>query len=822
MGRVKDIFSKSGRKAPQDVARFASLDGPVLKPLNEINTVPEASSPPTRGMSMLSSRGLPPLLDHSQWSFSAEQPRGPLDYYEHSTDSGFANNGEVAQPPAEYISEVNGIPSPPVVGNHSTQSNMHGRHPQQVSSSQQRFDSTPHRKGRFHQRPVTTPDLSETNDTLPLVDEPEFHHIFEDSTSYLRIGELHGESIDHTQGQRGLEQGQSPPNPGYAEHCSSGQINPTHPAILTPGQSLDPGDSLNVIDKRPQHPQGPVTQSEEYHVSNRTAITARSGQALTPQSMSFFHGTHNSRQTPSSRTYILNNELNANHGAHVNPTIAPQAYLPMTLAQQPTSTSQTTADSVSTRPPRSESRTGNLPAPIEEFQNGPSEELLMDDGSAPNCVASDEESEEMEIVQRTNSNEQNPTSPRWRDSLKQSSSKMWPSKGKKQSTSTNSTEHGVTSQRDADKRIRHYLKGKKVSKRKPGLDWLSTLIVWVDEELAENAEKERDNFQNERKKLHKRSGGCEDAEKDLKDKISHISNLEANLKAADSKINELSNRNHNIAYNLRQEISEHQKVRRNYDDLKYESGNLQRSLNNANANLAQNRDVMGQLESERARLYNQQMELEKKYRQDLAKVEGAARDAKDQLNRKIDSLLRQHKDEMAAAKLQAEERENAKAVEFTQLLEQKDNAHRVERDAMSSTIASQNKRIAAYNTGDYKVISDQTFSITFQTLSQQINKLVHCVPRPESYSAEEPLDPTNFLARNNHQGTRHWPKFVRSICWQIVTRGFFHFPLGFGALGSQGEGYDILFTIYQAQARPSPEGKLIFGGSECFYIDKLP
>jgi hypothetical protein len=97
--------------------------------------------------------------------------------------------------------------------------------------------------------------------------------------------------------------------------------------------------------------------------------------------------------------------------------------------------------------------------------------------------------------------------------------------------------------------------------------------------------------------------------------------------------------------------------------------------------------------------------------------------------------------------------------------------------------------------------------MAFSQLSQKIKDLVIHVPRPaDNYVIVEHLDPNNYLGRTSRQGSRNWPKFVRYICWQVVLRGFFQYPLGFGVFGDEGEGQDELFQFYRLLAKPSPDG----------------
>ncbi|KAK3687823.1 hypothetical protein B0T22DRAFT_479106 [Podospora appendiculata] len=113
-------------------------------------------------------------------------------------------------------------------------------------------------------------------------------------------------------------------------------------------------------------------------------------------------------------------------------------------------------------------------------------------------------------------------------------------------------------------------------------------------------------------------------------------------------------------------------------------------------------------------------------------------------------------------------------------------------------------RIASYSHGSSAAISDQTFHLTLESISQKLSNIASYVPRPENHLFDPDLDPTNFLGRNSQQGSRVWPRFVRSVCWSVILRGFFHYPLGFGVFGTQGDGYLQLSHLYEDFSAASP------------------
>ncbi|KAK2779586.1 hypothetical protein CKAH01_02934 [Colletotrichum kahawae] len=156
---------------------------------------------------------------------------------------------------------------------------------------------------------------------------------------------------------------------------------------------------------------------------------------------------------------------------------------------------------------------------------------------------------------------------------------------------------------------------------------------------------------------------------------------------------------------------------------------------------------------------------------------------------------------------------HASMIEETQLRhaeilsQMEDNHGKVVKD-LSSKIASKDSRIASYSSnGNYKPIHDSVFRQTLQSLSQQVKNLTLHVPRTDNITMGTDLDRTGYLGRSAQQKSRGWQNLVISICWDVIIRGFFAFPLGFGSLGSQGEGFQMLVKFYQVFARPDPDDK---------------
>ncbi|KAK3324532.1 hypothetical protein B0T19DRAFT_232001 [Cercophora scortea] len=226
------------------------------------------------------------------------------------------------------------------------------------------------------------------------------------------------------------------------------------------------------------------------------------------------------------------------------------------------------------------------------------------------------------------------------------------------------------------------------------------------------------------------------------------------------------------------------------------------------ANLAATEANLGEFQ----RAWDQQMIYHKQFEQDLQALEEQNR---------IGELQRQQ--------LQAE-----KLDEFNRLMYERErdmDAMQREMERLRSDyedkLANQNRtlqeeikeykvRIASYSHGSSAAISDQTFHITLESVAQKLSNIASYVPRPENHLFDSDLDPTNFLGRNSQQGSRVWPRFVRSVCWSVILRGFFQYPLGFGVFGTQGDGYFHLSYLYEDYAVQSPNDP----GTLCIPNDK--
>ena len=124
------------------------------------------------------------------------------------------------------------------------------------------------------------------------------------------------------------------------------------------------------------------------------------------------------------------------------------------------------------------------------------------------------------------------------------------------------------------------------------------------------------------------------------------------------------------------------------------------------------------------------------------------------------------------------------------------------------TIDRQNRQIASYSkSADYTPIDDAFFNRALRNLIVEVNQLASKIPHPRTLDFDRGLDPTKCLERNSVRRDWIWPRFVRSLCWQILLRGFFSLPLGFGALGVHGEGHRRLNDILELVAQRRVDGE---------------
>lgn len=180
------------------------------------------------------------------------------------------------------------------------------------------------------------------------------------------------------------------------------------------------------------------------------------------------------------------------------------------------------------------------------------------------------------------------------------------------------------------------------------------------------------------------------------------------------------------------------------------------------------------------------------------------KEERDQAESRIATMSQDHRKTIERMGAESKEKDARHEILMMELQQKHDDAM----DTQKRTLQDLRRHMANYsNTGSYTAISDDEIRGHFQLLTRRINNLIKWVPRPQTYALEEHLDPNGFLTRNSQQGGRNWPKFVRSVCWRSIMRGFYCRQLGFGAFGNDGEGFEALDHLRQLFALPDPQGK---------------
>jgi hypothetical protein len=424
---------------------------------------------------------------------------------------------------------------------------------------------------------------------------------------------------------------------------------------------------------------------------------------------------------------------------------------------------------------------------------------------------------------------------------------------------------------NADRRIQKLLRPYGVEQELDGTDdWLSTLLVWVPQQLKakdgnllsqyqhvggrlqeleqvyqiEKMESERriqlqtvalenatlkQNLAEQKDLADRHLWDLQNCRADLDDATEVTDRLAAENKHAKAELRGLNDVNVEAQKAIADKDKEISRLKRSYKSLQMAKDHLeseytklgqwasQRERELEVAHRSREQQLAATLDAERADHKGALQSLEGSHRQIVQDLEAdherilQSRDAShwqaiEELNSshhsKVQGLQRELDGEME--RHQQEQRDLQQKMDKIQaevdtVLEQKTAKYK-------GRIATLERQMASWNTGNYTPIPDSTFGLSLQTISQQVSNLNIYVPRPEAQRFE-PQDQHNYLGRNSRQGNRAWPKFVRYICWQVLIDGFFQFPLGFGALGNQGDGYYAVVQLYQLFAGPGTGGE---------------
>jgi hypothetical protein len=397
----------------------------------------------------------------------------------------------------------------------------------------------------------------------------------------------------------------------------------------------------------------------------------------------------------------------------------------------------------------------------------------------------------------------------------------------------------VYDKKRADKRIKNLLKQYNITEFHEGVDdWLTTLLLWVPHELRRkenesvsqidghirvanqrNAkimqlESELKKQKDEQGKLRKRARDGEEAESQLQTKTQDIANLNRLLTQERDLAKEYQIQLGQASKEINQVHRDIEWYKVEYEKLKTHFDHNREKLAAANEDIAAKGQYIGELRQTYAKLEQDKCELQQQHQATIDKAKARENELQQQHQATIDiAKARENELQVNMDNKIAKLRGEFKSAEAARVAQIKDIQSGVESRIANETrrltkeVESQNKRIAGYSKENYTAISDSHFTLSLQTLAQQVSNLNIYVPRPD-FTIDESLDPTNYLGRNSQQGGRNWPKYIRSVCWSIILEGLFQFPLGFGSLGNQGEGCELLFDQYQLFARASPDGML--------------
>ncbi|KAF9875534.1 hypothetical protein CkaCkLH20_06915 [Colletotrichum karsti] len=278
-----------------------------------------------------------------------------------------------------------------------------------------------------------------------------------------------------------------------------------------------------------------------------------------------------------------------------------------------------------------------------------------------------------------------------------------------------------------------------------------------------------------------------------------------------SRITTLEAQNSKYKGEISRIIQAEKSLQRDYDHKANENGILDRRLQKALHEAGLRNEEIQNL---RSILQSTQVDLERtrKHVQDVQRDIQQVKLAYDQEIRlgtqrqeehsdKIKALEKRHLEDTSTSAIQhAAEMEILKE-ENTKQLSQAKTDHDERTKDLSNKLALKELRIAAFSSsGNYKPIHDNGFGQALQRLSQQVKNLTAYVPTTNLIPVDSNIDPTKYLVRNPNS-SRGWQNFVRSVCWKIIIRGFFAYQLGFGSLGSHGEGFQSLLMFYQLFAR---------------------
>ncbi|KAI1373090.1 hypothetical protein F4677DRAFT_229538 [Hypoxylon crocopeplum] len=334
-----------------------------------------------------------------------------------------------------------------------------------------------------------------------------------------------------------------------------------------------------------------------------------------------------------------------------------------------------------------------------------------------------------------------------------------------------------------EQQIEEFLKSYGAS-RKSGFKWLPSLFIWVREEL-ENVESICREGEVKNKGLSR----------EVYDMRSRLNQLEAQCRQSESNSQTLRDM-------LSRKEREYDWAKASFDREK--AGMLNTARHKEEQLRQAANEQIEQAEREKTRLMQEHEQNNEKWRAHLKQEAETAKREKAHMRQEAEKDMERLRNDMEG-KLELMKRKKDEVLEDARVqIQGLTLEHEKLVMSLNNTINEKNIRIASYSTGNYTPMSDQTFSRNLQNVAQQISNLVACVPRPPEHSLDDRLDPAQYLQRHAHQGNHVWSKFVRGICWRVLTEGFFTYQLGLGVFGSRGEGHDALFNLSELFMQADP------------------
>lgn len=378
-------------------------------------------------------------------------------------------------------------------------------------------------------------------------------------------------------------------------------------------------------------------------------------------------------------------------------------------------------------------------------------------------------------------------------------------------------------------RLDKYLDRKKPSEKHKG-DAVDVIILYC-EEICDTNTKNYEAYLQEKKRR-------EEAEKERDDKSTQLRAAQTNLLGLQTRVNELNTLNAQLQTqesSLRAEIERLarektaleercEKQDRRFETQKLQSDAAIDAIKRHHADeLAQLRQTVAnhgtQMHSQKEH-YEAQLRAEKnKYAEKMQEqrlyYEGEVTRAGETLNEKtqqlqaeIATLHAKHKQDLDQLESASKQALASQQATHDQKLAQQQKAHEDElllaKKRHTRNVAGLREKVQSLendlvlgNNDDFRPATDDGLKIQYRQLklcidmvTEPINLGISAVPR--NLGGKLNLDPTRFLEREGKNQLRF---LLRSVVWQKIVEGFFAEPFGFGALGSRGEGREVLRRV---------------------------